>query len=152
MEGEKYLHQYRKLERSDPAKPFQSANYADPRLRFKRTFLFLLQKLHITETNPEQLLAILDHLIRVNIYRNQWDVFKSRCFLQILTYSFLHIMQDHVAFEEFIEGLFDLYINKTHVSKAYDEQTWLVMLLAWYYKTIDQPERAIKLIKNQQEN
>lgn len=108
--------------------------------------MFLLQKLHVSETCPDQLLSLLEHLIKVNTFKNQWDVFKSRCFLQILTYAFIHIMEDPSAFEEFIDGLFDLYSNKTHVARAYEDQTWLVLLLAWYYKETNQIERAVKMI------
>ena len=61
-------------------------------------------------------------------------------------------MEDHGAFEEFIDGLFDLYSNKTHVARAYEDQTWLVLLLAWYYKETNQIERAVKMIQYQQEN
>ena len=61
-------------------------------------------------------------------------------------------MEDHSAFEEFIDGLFDLYSNKTHVARAYEDQTWLVLLLAWYYKETNQIERAVKMIQYQQEN
>lgn len=46
-------------------------------------------------------------------------------------------MEDPGAFEEFIDGLFDLYSNKTYISRAYDDQAWLVLLLAWYYKSTD---------------
>jgi len=50
---DKWLHQYRKLDRSDPVLPFKSHNYTDPRLKLKRVLLLLLQRLHLAETNPE---------------------------------------------------------------------------------------------------
>lgn len=47
----------------------------------------------MSETKPDQLLMIIDHLIKVNISNNKWDVLKSKTFLQILTYAYLHILQ-----------------------------------------------------------
>lgn len=64
-----------------------------------------------------------------------------------MAYAFIHTMEDDTAFEEFIDGLFDLYSNKTHVARAYDHQTWLVLLLAWYYKEKNQIEQAIRMIQ-----
>ena len=53
MEGEKWLHQYRKLDRSDPVQPAKSTNYTDPRMKLKRVLLLLLQRLHIAGTAPD---------------------------------------------------------------------------------------------------
>jgi hypothetical protein len=50
-DGEKWLHLYRKLDRSDPVQAFKSTNYTDPKLKLKRVLLLLLQRLHLAESN-----------------------------------------------------------------------------------------------------
>ncbi len=147
VDSEKWLHLYRKLDRSDPVKAFKSTNYTDPKLKLKRVLLLLLQRLHISESANDQLLQLLDHLVRVNEHNNKWDVLKSKCFLQIMTYAMLHIIESPKVLEEFVQGLFELQNKKTHVSSGNDEQAWLVNLLTWYLKSIGENNRAIALIR-----
>lgn len=50
METENWLHSYRKLEREKDIMRFASSgstNWADSRLKFKRNFLHVLQKLYL---------------------------------------------------------------------------------------------------------
>ena len=50
MEAENWLHEYRKLEKEKDLMRFASSgstNWADSRLKFKRNFLHILQKLYL---------------------------------------------------------------------------------------------------------
>ena len=88
MEVENWLHQYRKLDREKDILHFASAakstNFADSRLKFKRNFLHLLQKLYLVGSSSpdkqEQLLLLIDHLVKRNNMR-QWDILQNRGFL-----------------------------------------------------------------------
>ena len=53
MDSEKWFHSYRKLDRSDPFQQFNSTNYTDPRLKFKRQMLNLLKQLYISGTSND---------------------------------------------------------------------------------------------------
>jgi hypothetical protein len=65
-EYEKWLHQYRKLDRTDATQHFRSVNYTDPRLRHKRELIQLLNRLYLSEASPAAQLQIVEHLIRTN--------------------------------------------------------------------------------------
>ena len=108
MEVENWLHQYRKLDRDKDILHFasaaQSTNFADSRLKFRRNFLHLVQKLYLvgsqSRDKQEQFLLLLHHLIRHNNTR-QWDVLQNHGFLQIVTYAYLHVMEDTAEFKNF---------------------------------------------------
>ena len=72
---EEWLHKYRKLEREKDILQFSgvpSTNFADSRLKFKRNFLHLLQKLYLLDSSSsppakrEELLLLIEHLLKHN--------------------------------------------------------------------------------------
>ena len=74
METEEWLHAYRKLDREKDLLHFSSAskstNFADSRLKFKRNFSHLLQKLYLLESADkhvqDQFLSLIEFLLRQN--------------------------------------------------------------------------------------
>ena len=103
QETENWLHKYRKLERDKDLLHFasvQSTNFADSRLKFKRNFLHLLQKLYLMDhsglpsAKREETLLLVEHMLKQNTSLHQWDILQNLGFLIVCTHSCLHVMND----------------------------------------------------------
>ena len=110
METENWLHEYRKLEKEKDLMRFASSAttpWADSRLKFKRNFLHILQKLYLligpsecgfSTSRKRDFLALIDHLLKCNSAKPAWDICQSIQFLQLATYAFVHVMGNQIVF------------------------------------------------------
>jgi len=103
MDTENWLHQYRKLDRTDN---FQSTstNFADSRLKFLRNFTFLAHKLFLLNKHDD-LISLVQHMLENNIYRDR-DILKNASLVHIIAYTLLEIMNDPSAFFDIFGHLF----------------------------------------------
>ena len=79
---ENQLHKYRKLEKEKSVFKFAGSNttlYADSRLKFRRNFIYLLQKLYLLD--DEEILPLIEHILKNSNTAKTCNVLSDHGFL-----------------------------------------------------------------------
>ena len=83
--------------------------YADSRLKFRRNFIYLLQKLYLLDS--EEILPLIEHILKNSNTAKTCSVLSDHGFLQIITFAYIHLLQNVADFEDFLSSLFSVAEN-----------------------------------------